>query len=1007
MCRGQDRRVEHYTQNYPVDSLFPVLEACSVGGPPNRPRCENNQKGFLVRSRAIRVLAVAILGALLSMTRGAAPAMAAQPAVAQLVSPASGSTAPSAEVTLSVRASDPDGGDLQVRFEGRQRGATVPAPGSGDPFTLVALPDTQNYTYSNRQGTMTQQTEWVVDTRNQLNTAMVVHLGDLVSEAENVAQWGRTSTALKVMDDAGVPNTVVAGNHDFNNTTGAFSQYDQFFPPSRYLNARWTPTATRYGGYLGQNLFGPDPVDTRNMNNFALFSAGGRDWMVLNLEWEAPGYATDWAAKVLSAYPDRIAIMATHAFVGVNGARRTTAERPGGTPAERLWTDFVSQHCQIKLVLNGHFHDGDAGEANRSDLNRCGEPVQQILTDYQSRANGGDGWLRYYTFDPLANTMTARTYSPRLGKFETDADSQFTLPFSMGATMPAPFQLIGTSSVASGNIATRTWTGLDPDTWYEWRAVTTDGQDTSTSPTWEMRTPESSDVVDDTFTRNATNGWGATAAGQPWQYTTGASAFSVNGNTGRIAAPVGSTRGVRLPTVTALNALVQTDLALSPSATGTGTYVWALGRLSDAGSYRAKVRYLSDGTVNIALTRLSGSEMSLASANVSGLTASAGRYLRLKFEIDGSSPTNLRAKIWPRDQPEPASWRVTATDSTATLQNAGTLGLDVYTSSSATNSTVVSFDRYTATRPGGDVPVNQPPNAVISTPAIAGQTVSVSGSSSNDPDGTVTSYQWEFGDGTSASGANATHTYTTHGVYTIKLTVTDNGGATNSTTREVSVASNPANPRQFAVDSFERTVNNGWGSSEVGGVWALQGSSSRYGVSNGTGNHIITTAGSTAESMLPSVRADNVELRASLAWSRSASSGTLYGSAIVRRQSNGGDYRMKIIVGTSGDFRVALVHTASSSETTLRAATLQGLTHSPNTRYRIVFRVATSDGSSTLSAKLWQAGAVEPAAWAASVVDSTSQLQAAGAVGLSSYMSSSATAPVTMRVDDLVVVTPE
>ena len=127
----------------------------------------------------------------------------------------------------------------------------------------MALPDPQNYTYNNRQGTISQQAQWVVDTRSQLNTAMVVQLGDLVSEEENLTQWGHTSTGLKVLDDAGVPNTVVAGNHDFNTTTGAFAEYDQYFPPSRYANASWTPATARYGGYMGQNLFGPDPVDRR------------------------------------------------------------------------------------------------------------------------------------------------------------------------------------------------------------------------------------------------------------------------------------------------------------------------------------------------------------------------------------------------------------------------------------------------------------------------------------------------------------------------------------------------------------------------------------------------------------------------------------------------------------------------------------------------------------------------------------------------------------------------
>ena len=461
------------------------------------------------RTRIVAVCATAIL--LMSL---APPAMADAPAAPVLVGPADGSTA-AVDVPLSVRASDADGGSLDVRFVGRKVGATVPGGGQGSPFTLVALPDTQNYTYGGRQATIVQQTQWAVNSRAQLNTAMVVQLGDLVSNFDNLTQWGHTSNGFKVLDDANLPNTVVGGNHDFDNATGAFAQYDSFFPPSRYAGKPWTPSTARYGGYLGQNLFGPDPVDRRNMDNFALFSAGGRDFLVLNLEWEAPQYALDWAAKVLAAYPDRIAIMATHSFLGLDGQRRTTAERPGGTPANTLWTNFVAQQCSIRLVLNGHFHNGDIGEANRSDLNRCGQPVQQILTDYQDRANGGDGWLRYYTFDPVANTMTATTYSPKLNQFETDADSSFTLPFDLGAPEPAPFTTIGTDRIASGEVARATWTGLAPDTLYEWRAIADDGETTVTSPTWTVRTAPRSDLVDDTFSRTVTNGWGAADASHP------------------------------------------------------------------------------------------------------------------------------------------------------------------------------------------------------------------------------------------------------------------------------------------------------------------------------------------------------------------------------------------------------------------------------------------------------------------------------------------------------------
>ena len=485
-----------------------------------------------------------------------------------LVSPSDNATAASTDVPLAVIGSDPDGGPVSVRFEGRKKGATVPGGGGGTPFTLVALPDTQNYTYNNRQGTMNQQSQWVLNTRSQLNTAMAVQLGDLVSEEENATQWGLTSAAFKIMDDAGMPNTVVPGNHDFDNVTGNPVEFNTWFGPSRYLGKTWTPSTASYGGYLGQNLFGTDPVDRGNMDNFALFSAGGRDFLVLNLEWEAPANALDWARKVLAAYPDRIAIMVTHGFVNFNGQRKTDAERPGGTPADTIWNDFVAKQCSIKLVLNGHFHNGDLSEANRSDLNNCGQPVQQILTDYQDRANGGDGWLRYYTFDPAANTMKATTYSPKLNQFETDADSSFTLPFDLSQAQPAPFTTIATVQVPSGQTASTTWTGRDPDTAYEWRAVAGDGTDTTTSATWTVRTPASTDYVDDTFTRNVTNGWGAPDAAHAWQLNSSVTSFSVDGAVGKVTVPVGSGRGGTVTGVSATDMRVSTELSMAQSGTG-------------------------------------------------------------------------------------------------------------------------------------------------------------------------------------------------------------------------------------------------------------------------------------------------------------------------------------------------------------------------------------------------------------------------------------------------------
>jgi PKD repeat protein len=56
-----------------------------------------------------------------------------------------------------------------------------------------------------------------------------------------------------------------------------------------------------------------------------------------------------------------------------------------------------------------------------------------------------------------------------------------------------------------------------------------------------------------------------------------------------------------------------------------------------------------------------------------------------------------------------------------------------------------------------------------------------------DPDGTVVSRQWDFGDGATSTDQNPTHRYTSLGAKTVTLTVTDDDGATATATRPVLV----------------------------------------------------------------------------------------------------------------------------------------------------------------------------------------------------------------------------
>ncbi len=91
-----------------------------------------------------------------------------------------------------------------------------------------------------------------------------------------------------------------------------------------------------------------------------------------------------------------------------------------------------------------------------------------------------------------------------------------------------------------------------------------------------------------------------------------------------------------------------------------------------------------------------------------------------------------------------------------------------------------------------DFPVatNQPPTADPNGPynGTVGSPVSFDGSGSSDPDGTIASYNWDFGDGATATGVNPSHIYNSDGSFTVSLTVTDNDGATDTASTTATIA---------------------------------------------------------------------------------------------------------------------------------------------------------------------------------------------------------------------------
>lgn len=98
---------------------------------------------------------------------------------------------------------------------------------------------------------------------------------------------------------------------------------------------------------------------------------------------------------------------------------------------------------------------------------------------------------------------------------------------------------------------------------------------------------------------------------------------------------------------------------------------------------------------------------------------------------------------------------------------------------------------------GGSGGSNKLPQAKIMASDITGkvgQMLSFDGSGSTDPDGTIQQFTWDFGDGQAAKGQVARHAWNSPGNYTVKLMVSDNLGATNTASVQVTVVTVDTSP---------------------------------------------------------------------------------------------------------------------------------------------------------------------------------------------------------------------
>ncbi|WP_445338045.1 PKD domain-containing protein [Clavibacter sp. CFBP 8614] len=262
----------------------------------------------------------------------------------------------------------------------------------------------------------------------------------------------------------------------------------------------------------------------------------------------------------------------------------------------------------------------------------------------------------------------------------------------------------GDGTSAAGRTASRVYAA--PGTYTVTLTVTDSAGATATSTgtVTIAAAPVAAPLARDAFTRSATNGWGTADVGGAWTRWGLASYLSVKDGAARIALPsTGVQGGGTLQGVRSTDTDLRTTFSLDKAATGGGTYLYATGRrVADDNEYRALVRMKSTGTVAVSLLAYRNSSSSTVIApevQVPG-TVAPGTAVSVRLQVTGTSPTTIAAKVWIAGTPEPAAWTVRATDSTASLQAPGGVGLVGYISGSATNAPqTISVTEFSAFRP--------------------------------------------------------------------------------------------------------------------------------------------------------------------------------------------------------------------------------------------------------------------------------------------------------------------
>jgi len=238
------------------------------------------------------------------------------------------------------------------------------------PYSFVAVGDTQYVCERDKKkGTndMTYIYDWIVNNREEKNIKFVMGLGDITDE-NTVEEYAVAAKHLQKLNDAGIPQSIIRGNHDGPNDK-IMDLYDECLKD--------VIEATPYDGIMTAPVFDEngDLVSGTYDNMYYTVEVGEQKWLIFALGYQPTSDILAWAGEIIEQHSDYNVILTTHGYI--NGK----LEIPN-TARQRLWDELGCKYENIKLILCGDCTAIDIATQKRVGIN--GNVVTEVLIDRQT-----------------------------------------------------------------------------------------------------------------------------------------------------------------------------------------------------------------------------------------------------------------------------------------------------------------------------------------------------------------------------------------------------------------------------------------------------------------------------------------------------------------------------------------------------------------------------------------------------------------------------------------------